>query len=232
MEIKVIRHHFPSMESTNSWAKEHILSFDRDALTIVSTDKQTNGRGRLGRKWLSSPGNLCVSFCFFWKGHNILNIPQLMALNIVELLEGYAIKGAIKWPNDVLVDQKKIAGILCEVVSCGEDKGIILGVGLNVNLTKKELAAIDQPCCSLHSLGVEATHLEVLKHLSDLFIPSLETFRKEEQLFFLERYRSKIVHQPGDFLKGELYEGIDDQGFLLLKRGDHSVIRVASVIED
>lgn len=233
MKIPVIRHHFPVVDSTNIWAKQHIASFDRNALTVVSAESQTGGKGRLGRSWVSPPGNLYVSFCFFWKGQNVLNIPQMMALAIVQELEKLGVHAKIKWPNDLLVDKQKIAGILCETVDFKEVRGVILGVGLNITLSKKESASIDQPSCSLSSLGInEISPENILDSLTERFSAALEKLQGTSKLYFLEAYKEKLLHTKGDPLKGGFFEDIDQDGYLLIRNGSDSVIRVASAIDE
>lgn len=233
MKIPVIRHHFPVIDSTNTWAKQHIASFDRNALTIITAETQTGGRGRLGRKWVSPPGNLYVSFCFFWKGQNILNIPQLMALTIVQELERLGVQAKIKWPNDLLVDGQKIGGILCETIDLKGAKGVIIGVGLNIFLSKKESASIDQPNCTLASLGVEGVSAEsLLESLIEGFNQALVKLKDAKDLYFLKSYKDRLVHSVGDPIKGGFFEDIDNDGYLLLRKSDNSIIRIASVIDE
>ena len=150
--MELIHHRFDSISSTNDWAKEQIAFFQRDKVTIVSADSQTSGRGQYGRSWLSSSKeNIYISFCFFIsEGQNDpLSLTHLMAIAVAQLLEEEQLVPQIKWPNDVLIDGKKIAGILCETVPVENMIGVIIGVGLNVNMTAEMLALIGRPATSL-----------------------------------------------------------------------------------
>lgn len=96
--------------------------------TVVLAEKQIKGRGRLGRVWYSPPGGVWASFVLPRLPHcEAFSI--VAALSVVDLLKSYGIKASIKWPNDVLVGKKKIAGILGEV-----SNNLILGIGINVNI--------------------------------------------------------------------------------------------------
>ena len=93
------------------------------------------------------------------------NITQIAALSVAQLLEVYDLKPSVKWPNDVLVQGKKISGILCEIVKSNKNVYGILGIGLNVNSMKESLAFI----------GISATSLRCELHHK---VIRLELFKK------------------------------------------------------
>ena len=138
-----------SVDSTNDYLRRETLP-DR---SIVYTFHQTAGRGRAGRRWLESAGsNLALSVIFrpeapeepFWR-------VALLALPMAELLRAWPIEDVwIKWPNDIFVGGKKIAGVLAEsVFQGGRITKIIAGIGVNLNSTADELAAIGRPATSV-----------------------------------------------------------------------------------
>jgi BirA family biotin operon repressor/biotin-[acetyl-CoA-carboxylase] ligase len=144
-------------DSTNGYALRNIHEL-KDRQVIVA-EKQFSGRGRLGRKWVSDvKDNVYMSIVLkpctvFNKEVPLKNITQYASVVLCRVLENYGIDPEIKWPNDVLVNEKKIAGILSEVSSHGESlKGFVLGIGVNLNLTSAQLAAIDQPATALNIL--------------------------------------------------------------------------------
>ncbi len=122
--------YLPSVDNTNPWAKEHLDRFG--ALGAVYSTSQTAGRGRLGRTWVNAAGQALYYSCVV---HEDLvqpeTLPLLSCLVTAKVLHGlYGIDCRIKWPNDLLLDGKKIVGILCEGVP---DKGAwILGIGINL----------------------------------------------------------------------------------------------------
>ena len=125
------------VDSTNDYLKREYQNLP-DQVCVV-TKYQTKGRGRNGHIWESQPNeNLIMSFLFkdFKNMEDAWKITQLAACSVVGLLERNRIKAMIKWPNDIYVDGKKICGILTETILDPDLKGIIIGIGLNVNDTK------------------------------------------------------------------------------------------------
>jgi BirA family biotin operon repressor/biotin-[acetyl-CoA-carboxylase] ligase len=141
---------------------------------IVAAREQTAGRGRQDRKWLSAPGqNLCFSL-FIQTDAEPMATPSLTmaaALAVTEMLAAKGINAAPKWPNDVLVGGKKICGILSERVERPEvpKTGIIIGIGLNVNMTTEEAQAIDRPATSM--LIESGRAADIVQTLEALFQP-------------------------------------------------------------
>jgi len=121
------------VESTNKTAKD--ICVDNLERFVVTADVQTDGKGQYGRKWVSPSGeNLLATFCI--PQHEIPkeNIISFATANaICELLKKYGLAPKCKWPNDIEIDNIKIAGILTEKI----DKWILIGIGLNINWPKK-----------------------------------------------------------------------------------------------
>lgn len=120
----------PSVENTNTWAKEHLDRFG--AFGAVYTTSQTAGRGRLGRTWVNAAGQALYYSCVVREPLvQPETLPLLACLVTAKVLHGrYGIDCRIKWPNDLLLNGKKIVGILCEGVP---DKGAwIMGIGINL----------------------------------------------------------------------------------------------------
>lgn len=171
---------------------------------MVQADKQTSGRGRKDRTWKSPPGNLYFSLCT--KRTSLL--PLRASVAVVQTLEDIGISPSLKWPNDVIVNKKKICGILTEVV---DDRGII-GVGLNV-----ESAPIEESICISDLLDTEVSLDELMKMIiSDFYDIKdvLEVYRNHSSTIG-ERVKIKTVNH--DF-KG-VVEDIDEKGRLVLENG-------------
>jgi BirA family transcriptional regulator, biotin operon repressor / biotin---[acetyl-CoA-carboxylase] ligase len=109
--------------------------------TLVIADAQTKGRGRLKRNWVSPGGlNLYLS-AVLHPGRDgcALSLLSIMAgLAVCDALREWDSRAAIKWPNDVLIDGRKIAGILAEVEGEGENQVVALGIGVNLNSTEED----------------------------------------------------------------------------------------------
>ncbi len=146
--------HLESVDSTNLHCKREFDSLADGAL--VYADMQTAGRGRLGRKWLSPPCNFYGSAVFkqCFDGFGATMTLSLAALDVLhELVPEMDIY--IKWPNDLFCGRAKLAGMLCEGVLDNHNrlKGVIAGLGVNLNMTGDDLAAIGQAAVSVLSVA-------------------------------------------------------------------------------
>lgn len=145
---------FAELDSTNRHACAHLAELAHG--DVIHAAIQTAGRGRMERRWISHmPGNLCLSIVLKPDAARVAELPlanlsQLLALSLCRVLESAGATTTIKWPNDIQVRARKIAGILAETVVRGSEfLGLVLGVGVNLNLDTKALATIDQPATSL-----------------------------------------------------------------------------------
>ena len=143
MQFRVL--HYERVESTNTVAARLADQGAAEGL-VVSAEYQTRGRGQFKRRWQSpAKQNLLFSLLVRPKAKSgqISLITQLAAKAMCELLNGhYGLKAVIKRPNDVLVDGRKICGILTEAKSYPDKvESVIVGVGLNVNSPKKQIPA-------------------------------------------------------------------------------------------
>ena len=128
-------HYSPVVSSTMEAARELALNGCPDR-TVIVAKQQTNGRGRLERKWISEDGGLFFSIILRPKEAAIFSFRFNFAISlaIIDTLASYGIEANAKWPNDVLVNNKKICGILSEMQTQGEyPLHVSLGVGINVN---------------------------------------------------------------------------------------------------
>ncbi len=144
---------FDKLASTNTAMREAFQRGEKiESGRIIAAREQTAGRGRQDRKWLSAPDtNLCFSL-FIQTDAELAAVPSLTlaaALAATEMLNAQGIAAAPKWPNDVLVDGKKICGVLSERIEQPGMAGIMVGIGLNVNMSTEEAEAIDRPATSI-----------------------------------------------------------------------------------
>jgi BirA family biotin operon repressor/biotin-[acetyl-CoA-carboxylase] ligase len=127
-------YYFDQLESTNKTAEQFAKKGAADR-TIVVANRQTGGKGRKGNTWYSPPDvNLYFSIILHPPMNRLHYLPFITALAIVKSLQGEGLHADIKWPNDILVSHKKIAGILIETsVEQGQLSYAIIGAGINVN---------------------------------------------------------------------------------------------------
>ena len=134
MSINEVRY-LPECGSTNAYAKEHFEEFG--PVGAVYTENQTAGRGRLGRSWVNAEGKaLYYTVAIREPLAQPATLPLLASLAVRSQLKlRYGVDCQIKWPNDLLLNGKKIVGILCESVSYGyeqQGRGILCGIGINL----------------------------------------------------------------------------------------------------
>jgi len=132
--MKFETYKFENVTSTNDVAI-NLIKNEKKESGCVYAETQTNGRGTQGRKWISEIGNLFVSI-FFPLKNNYPSINEFSIINpvlISSVLKNICSKEvSLKWPNDIFINSKKICGILQEVVTFGEKKFLIIGIGVNV----------------------------------------------------------------------------------------------------
>ena len=220
---------FEKVTSTNDVAK-HIPNKEAKKIVVVA-NTQTNGRGRRGNKWVSQSGNLFFSQVF----ENKVCPSQLAfisSLSLVKTIKSFFPQAevSIKWPNDVLIDEKKTSGILIETADNGS---IIIGTGVNM-VTHPQKTQTSYATTCLQELG-KIDNNEFLQLYLSIFDKyyniSLDDFSliREKWLNYAARINQKIKVRLKNSIDEGVFIGIDEQGFLLLKKDN--IITKISVAE-
>lgn len=212
--FKLAKHiHFEKIDSTNTWAKMHVEQWAKNGVTLFTASEQTAGRGRFLRRWESPPlVNIYATFCFWLNPQrsDIGHIPQLLALAAAQTLEGQGFSPTIKWPNDVLLNEKKIGGILCETILESGMRGVVCGIGLNINMSQDDLNRIDRPATSLFiESGREFETALILEVLQQNFMDSLNDFMRKGFAPFFPH-----LQQRSSLKKGQIVRFHDNQTLL------------------
>ncbi len=231
------------VDSTNIYAKNNLdVLEDR---TIIHALNQTSGRGRFDRKWIDlGEGNLFLSFVL--KPSNMFNevysnLTQYLSVVLCELLEEYGLKTQIKWPNDVLINGKKIAGILSETIVQGSNfKGLVLGLGVNLNAKQDDVNAIpDKIVTSLNlELNKNIDMYEFIQRLSDKFFANYDEFLlngfeliKKDYISRVSFLDTEISVQVLNEVKSGLAKSISDSGELILENnGKEFVLTIGDIL--
>lgn len=214
--------------------------------TLVVAEVQTGGRGRLGRRWGSPKGGLWMSLVLRpgFDAGLAARITQTAAVGVAKALWEVGVEARIKWPNDLLVDGRKICGILAESsvenvpvaakrVGAGNVERrldfVVLGVGMNANLDPADLEVPDREVATVRSeLDRDVDMLDLLRHLlSNL---EIELSRIEDFGTVLQDWRALNctlgervrVQRFGETLEG-IAEDLSAEGALVLRIGDNRV---------
>ena len=226
--------HMPCATSTNTLARRILNECAENDIripeAILVADEQREGRGRGDRTWHSPAGKgIYATALHAIPSGEVNSLPLRVACMVATFLrETYAIDARIKWPNDIQVEGRKIAGILIEARTQDAGAFALIGVGINVfpsagapeNATSI-LEVTTRDAIDLRSATIafiEATDLELGRH------PSTEEI--------VERWRSLTAHQTGDRVSCHLgarivagsWQGIDDQGRAMIRSGEETIL--------
>lgn len=218
-------HYHPELDSTMNRAKE-LARVGCPPYTVVIADRQTEGRGRMERVWQSEEGGLYFSIVLRPslppKEGPLVNFA--VALDLVSALEQCCgIAARVKWPNDVLVDQRKIAGILSQMESEDDQLAFInIGIGLNLNNRPE---ALDKPAVSaLQLTGRTFNRVEVLSCFLDLFEQRMTNFSRPEVILAWKARTVTLGRRVAIATVRDTYEGlavdVDEDGGLVLEMAD------------
>ncbi|HLV41865.1 MAG TPA: biotin--[acetyl-CoA-carboxylase] ligase [Brumimicrobium sp.] len=131
--------HLECVDSTNNYTAKVFKSGAIDSGTVILTDIQTNGRGQREKEWQSDAfSNLLVSVAAdinLWKIRNLISLNHIVALSLHKFLSKHTSEVQIKWPNDIMIKGKKIAGILIETQMTSVQRKSVIGFGVNINQT-------------------------------------------------------------------------------------------------
>ncbi len=193
---------FEEIDSTNIYAKNN--EFPEG--TIIVAESQTAGKGRKGRKWISTKGK-GIYFSTILKPKidikNILKFSLIFPLSVFETIKQEGLNPKIKWPNDVYLNNKKVSGILLESdIEGAEIKKIVVGIGININHSAEELEEIKNIATSLY----------------------LEKGRKINRKKFFANLINNIENKYFEFLEGKLNPVKEVEKYLLWKGKEIEII--------
>jgi BirA family biotin operon repressor/biotin-[acetyl-CoA-carboxylase] ligase len=203
--------------------------------TVVIAGEQQSGRGRMGRSWLSPAGGLATSIILRPPVDSVYLLPAITSVAVFRTLRNLGIRAGIKWPNDVLIEDKKVCGILIEHgLKAGELSYSIVGVGINVNFDTGSYPEIADIATSLSvQLGHEVPVAEVARHLytelEDIYTgmsePSYVIKEWSQNMVTIGRRVSADFH--GNRIDGTA-EGVNRQGNLVMRLADGSTKEIVA----
>lgn len=223
-EIKL----FSSIDSTNQYLLQHS---DLPSGCVCLAEQQTAGRGRNGRVWVSPPtGNLYLSLLWHFPLKKLpwSSLSLVAGVAVAKALAEYPyVSVQLKWPNDVLISDKKLAGILIETLS--RDKmTVVIGLGLNIHMPISYRDSIQKPIIDLASVVKDplnpnllvATILKQLTEAMHLFdSQGFAPFITDWGFYHAHKGALASVSQGDALIEGKIL-GINTEGALLLQQGD------------
>lgn len=184
-----------SVDSTNNYAMGLIRNGEANHGTGIFAYNQTGGKGRRGRQWISKPGaNMQFSIVtqMAWASvEDKFLISMVAALSVLRLLDRHSITEAfVKWPNDIIINDKKAAGILIENVFRGTKwQWAVTGIGLNVNQTKfSDLKATSIALKTKKNFDV----LQLSNELKEIFLTYIDDWKAGKKQSWLEDYNNRL----------------------------------------
>ena len=229
--------HFETIDSTNDYAKK-IGNELRDGSVIIS-EEQTKGKGRLGRVWESKAGE-GIWMSIILKPNIIPNkapfITLIAGASIVKALNILGVDAKIKWPNDITINNKKLSGILTELSAEIERVNyIVVGIGMNVKDTDFEEELQDK-ATSLYKENYNVSRVDIVKEIlcqfEKLYLDYIEKDDKKEVLDICRQY-SAIINKEIYVIKNDQKElvdciGINEEGNLIIKNKDGKLEEIMS----
>ncbi len=236
-------YYFPELKSTNIMAKEKVLhrAEGMDEGTLIIAEKQSAGKGRLGREWFSPAGGIWLSIILYPQlfPSYISRITLMTAVAVVRAIKICThIKSQIKWPNDILINEKKVCGILTEM-SAELDiiNWVVVGVGINMNINHREFPEdIQENTISLKEVsGKEILRVKVVQIFLQEFEKYYESLKRREFPSILKEWKL-YSHTLGRKIRVDLGErivtgevvNINEEGALILKKEDGELAEIIS----
>jgi len=229
--------HLESVESTMISIKKFV---DKQNICMLA-DEQTSGIGRRGNQWVSPKGNIYISFLIKYnisiENHFLLS--ALTANSIIKFLNKYIYeKINIKWPNDIIINNKKIAGIMTELFEYNNIQYIIIGVGINI-LTSPKIK--DYKTCSLKNFKNNLNYENVLINFIESFCNEYKMMANKNYDQILNLFKNQMSYfgsninilLPNGDIKKVLLKNLNFDGSLLVEfEGKEESIFSGRIIND
>ncbi|WP_267372834.1 MULTISPECIES: bifunctional biotin--[acetyl-CoA-carboxylase] ligase/biotin operon repressor BirA [unclassified Pantoea] len=218
----------PVIDSTNQYLLERMHDMPSGAACIA--EYQQSGRGRRGRQWFSPFGaNLYMSM--YWRLEQgpaaAMGLSLVIGIIMAETLRSLgADEVRVKWPNDIYLNDRKLAGILVELTGkTGDAAQIVIGAGINLAMRTADASQINQGWINLQEAGVTVNRNELAARLINRLREALPLFEQEGLAPFVARWAAldNFINRPVKLLIGErevhgIARGVDSQGGLLLEQ--------------
>lgn len=233
--------HFHSIDSTNKKAKE-LASLGEDNGTVIISEEQIGGKGRLGRSWISPKYKGIWLSIILTPDIEPLEVPkttQIAAAAVCSALREMDVEGFIKWPNDIIVESKKVCGILTEMSGeLNRVNYVVVGIGINANLDIEDFSEnIKNTATSLKiqlnkNICRKTLTARVLNNFEELYDDFLSKGDISKSLDICRKYSIVLDREVRIINRNEEYIAkavdIDDQGRLIIENKDGNIYPIIS----
>lgn len=222
--------YFDEIASTNGFLLDHTTELKNGDVCVA--EYQSAGRGRRGRTWMSPYGHH-LYFSLFWTFPQgmaqAMGLSLVVACTLVEVLKSFGVENiGVKWPNDIYLDNKKLAGILIEMSGQADSLcQLIIGVGVNMAMSEDQGKGIDQPWSDLSELVDMPDKTALVIALQKQLKRDIQLFEREGLAAFKTRWQAADLFYGREIrlLMGEksvegICRGVDEQGAVLLETAD------------
>ncbi|OAT27805.1 bifunctional biotin--[acetyl-CoA-carboxylase] ligase/biotin operon repressor BirA [Proteus myxofaciens] len=223
----------PVIDSTNQYLMQRISELNSGDVCIA--EYQSAGRGRRGRQWISPFGrNLYLSM--YWKLAQgpaaTIGLSLAVGVILAEVLKNFGADNVkVKWPNDLYLDDKKLAGILVELTGkTGDVAHIVTGIGINIAMSKSQEESINQQWINLEQAGIKIDRNKLACEMTNALRDAFIQFEKQGLSAFIERWKSldNFIDRRVKLIIGEkeifgIARGINAQGALLLEQNNEII---------
>jgi BirA family biotin operon repressor/biotin-[acetyl-CoA-carboxylase] ligase len=221
-------------DSTQDDIAEAITSSRAQSGDVIVANYQRSGRGRLQRTFLAAP-DTALTFSLYLTPHREKSqwsfLPLLAGVAVAQSLneDSSSEKVTLKWPNDLMINEKKVGGIISQAIG----DGVAIGIGINISMTEEELPVEGATSLALHNF-LQVNRNQILSSLLNTFE---EIFKRWDQGISLRSHYSDLSSTIGSLIKAELPDGsaisgraleISESGELVLDNGKH--ISVGDII--
>ena len=229
--------HLRSVSST----MDEIKKYNRDSNICIIADQQTAGIGRRGNEWISPKGNIYVSFLIKYDlkiGDHFI-FTAITANSIINFLSKYINNQiAIKWPNDIIIDGKKISGILTKIEELNNERYIIIGMGINISSSP---VIIDYKTCCFNDFNKNIEYEVLLIDVIKSYFEEYDKILNKRYEEILNNFREKLFHKdiganlqyPNGDIEYVIIKDINYDGSLIVKsKGSEKKIFSARIINN
>lgn len=224
---------YDELESTNDTALDLSSKPLPSSKVVITAKKQTHGRGRRGRTWIGLDGNLFMSMLFKWpqsESGALVLITSLALLNTTLTFSPHA-EVKLKWPNDVLLNDRKMSGILLEY---GQNDNIVVGIGVNIKTAPVDNNMLYPPT-SLFANGIICERLEFLKQYLTEFDKLQSLYAQKGLEVIVQSWRQnakgigeRIVVSTQNGNEYGIFNDIDKEGLLSLATADGKIKTISA----